>query len=500
LKNLGKVLFFISLLTSSLLAVTAKITPKTVYSGDQISLIISAKGDDIKFPKLKDIAGYRVSSQSISRNITNINGKVTKTLSKEYSFTPQKSFRVPTIEVEVDGKSEKTQTIDVVVKKEKVASADAFSFELKVDKKEAYIGEPVNVEFVFKKHMDVKLAEANFNSPTFHDFWAKPMKKDNAKIEGDYLVYRIKYLLFPQKSGTITIEPGRMDAGVMQKRKRNYFNFERVKWKSIFTKEATLEVKPLPSGAKIYGNFEMSATVDKQKTKANEPVNLTVTIKGIGNVDDIDEYKLDIKDAIVYADKPERKIYTNNKEELGEFTQKFAIVSDRNFTIEPLEFSFFDSKTKEVKTLKSKQFNIEVEGNILKTQTAQLEKKAQTQQAVPKTKIIYDKASTTKLVLFTVGGFLLGALSMFLFTLPKREKREKSELSLEQKIKKSKSDKELLALLIPHVDKSDKIKSIIKALEEKIYEGKSTSIDRKKLAKHIEQYLKKEKDIEEILR
>jgi hypothetical protein len=500
MKNLGKILLFISLLVSTLFAVNAKITPRAVYVGDRISLILSTHGNDIEFPILKEIAGYKIESQSISRNITNINGKVTKTLSKEYIFTPQKSFTVPAFEVEVDGKIETTKTIKVEVKKETANKAEAFIFTLKADKSEAYIGEPINVVFTFKKHLDIKLAEANFDTPTFHDFWAKPMKKEPAAIEGAYQVYRIHYLLFAQKEGNITIEPGRMDAGIMQTRKRDFFNFERVKWKSLFSNEIVIDVKPLPAGADIYGDFKMSVTVDKQKTKANEPVNLTVTIKGIGNVDDIEEYKLDIKDAIVYADKPQRKIYTNNKEELGEFTQKFAIVSDRNFTIEPLEFTFFSSEEKEVKHLKSEQFDIEVTASSIKTQTAKLEKKEQAVEAIPKTKIIYDKASQTKLILFTLGGFLLGVLSMFLYSMPKRGKKEHSELPLAKRIKKSKNDKELLALLLPFIGKSQKIKSMIRALEENVYEKKENKIDKIDLIKNIEKYLIKEKDIEDILK
>jgi len=500
MKNLGKILLFVSLLTNTLFALTAKITPKTVYVGDRISLILSAKGNKIEFPKLKEIAGYRVESQSISRNITNINGKVTKSLSKEYIFTPQKSFTIPIIEVAVDGKIERTKSIKIEVKKETANKAEAFIFTLAADKNEAYIGEPINVVFTFKKHLNIDLAEANFDAPTFHDFWAKPMKKQPATVEGDYQVYRIHYLLFAQKEGAITIEPGRMDAGIMQKRKRDFFNFERVKWKSLFSNEIVINAKPLPAGADIYGNFKMSVTIDKQKTKANEPVNLTVTIKGIGNVDDIEEYKLDIKDAIVYADKPQRKIFTNDKEELGEFTQKFAIVSDRNFTIEPLEFTFFNSEDEQIKHLKSKQYDIEVTGSMIKTQTAQLQKKEQITVEAPKTKIIYDKASQTKLILFTFGGFLLGVLSMFLFNLPKRRKKERAELPLAKRIKKSKNDKELLSLLIPYIGKSHKIKSTVKTLEENIYDHGKNKIDKIDLIKNIDKYLIKEKDIEDILK
>lgn len=500
MKNLGKIILFISLLTSTLFAINAKISPKTVYVGDRISFILSAEGSKIEFPKIKEIAGYKIESQSISRNITNINGKVTKTFSKEYIFTPQKSFTVPAFEVEVDGKIETTKPIKVEVKKETTNKAEAFIFTLEADKSEAYIGEPINIVFTFKKHLDINLAEANFDTPTFHDFWAKPMKKQPATVEGDYQVYRIHYLLFAQKEGAITIEPGRMDAGIMQKRKRDFFNFERVKWKSLFSNGIVINAKPLPTGVDIYGNFKMSVTIDKKKIKANEPVSLTVTIKGIGNVDDIEEYKLDIKDAIVYADKPQRKIYTNGKEELGEFTQKFAIVSDRNFTIEPLEFTFFNSEDEQIKHLKSKQFEIEVTKSLIKTQTAQLQKKEQVAEVIPKTKIIYDKASQTKLILFTIGGFLLGVLSMFLLNLPKRRKKERDEFPLSRRIKKSKNDKELLSLLLPYVGKSQKLKSTIKALEENIYDNRKNKIDKIDLIKYIDKYLIKDKDIEDILK
>lgn len=490
--------------TTVLFALETKISPSIVYEGDKVSFVISAQGDEVKFPKLENIAGLKVETQAISRNITNINGKITKTLSKEYTFTAQKDFTIPQITVEVDGKSEKTNALAVEVRKERVGSNPSFMFALTSDKKEVYMGEPVNVLFTFKKHIDVELAEANFNSPTFHDFWAKPTAKQPAVIEGDYMVYRIRYLLFAQKSGKIKIEPGRMDAGIMQKRTRDFFSFERIKWKSVFSNDLTIKVNPLPQGVGIYGNFTLEAEIDKQKTKANEPVNLTVTIKGIGNVDDIEEFKLDIKDAIVYADKPERKIYTNEKEELGEFTQKFAIVSDRNFTISPLTFTFFDSREKQVKNLKSQQYTIEVEGAMIKTQTAKLEKKSSSdsQTKAVETKIIYDKVSQTILTLFTLGGFLIGFLTAFLLFKKELLKNtdQKQEQPLIKRIKKSKSDKELLSLLLPYAHRSKKMQSLINLLEENVYEAKMHHIDKKMLIKDLEVYLEKDKEIEDILR
>ena len=497
MKNLGRILFTIILTAIPIFALEAKISPKIVYEGDQVSLIITAKGDEIKFPKKERLAGYKVTGQSISRNISNINGKVTKTLSKEYVFMPQNDFTIAPIEVFIDGKTLSTKPIKIKLQKEKKGDKEAFIFELSADKSEAYMGEPINVLFTFKKHLAVDMAEANFNAPNFNNFWAKPTKKIPAEIEGEYMVYKIRYLIFPQKSGAINIDSGRMDAGIMQKRSREFFSFERVKWKSLFSNDLTIKVNPLPQGVDIYGNFKLDAKVDKLKTKANEPVNLTITIKGVGNIDNIEPYKLDIKNAIVYADKPEKKIYTNDKEELGEFTQKFAIVSDRDFTINPLEFKFLDSNDKEVKLLKSKEFKIEVQQSLIKTQTAKLEKGDQTEQII-ETKIVYENVSKTKLILFTIGGFLAGLLTAFLLKYPWK-KIKIDELPLAKKVKNSKNDKELLSLLLPHTSKSKKIKNLIKELEENVYEGKKNIIDRADLIKNIETYLLKKKDKEDIL-
>ena len=503
MKNPGRILLIILICKAALFALNAKISPQVVYEGDSVSLIISAEGNDIKFPKLQNIAGYKVQSQSISRNITNINEKVTKTLSKEFTFVAQKEFTIPPVKVEIDGKTQETKPIVVKVKKENQGKEPSFSLTLESDKKDVYIGEPINAVYVFKVHVDTNLAEASFAAPSFHNFWAKPTEKKPAVIEGDYQVHRIRYLLFAQKSGNLEIGPGRMDIGIMQKRTRKTLSFEQVKWKSIYSKGHPVKVRALPKGIDIYGDFKFEAKVDKLKTKANEPINLTVTVKGIGNVDDIGEFKLDIKDAIIYADKPEKKIYTNDKEELGEFTQKFAIVSDRNFTIQPLKFKFFHSKYKRIMERKSSPFKIEVEQSLIKTQTAKLEKLDEQTSQTTKTEIIYEKASKTMLTLFALGGFFVGLLTYFLLTKVKGNNKDiskKSEQPFAKRIKKSKSDKELLSLLLPYGDRSLRMKNVIKDLEENVYGGKNNKINKVDLVKNIEVFLKKEKNLEDILK
>lgn len=500
MKNLGKIVAVWLLILNSLFALDLNVSPSAVYEGDQVTVQVSAHGDEVKFPRLENLAGYKVESQSISRNITNINGNITKTLTKSYIITPRNDFTIEPIEVEIDGKKEKTQSFEVAVNKANPGNGAPFIFTLEADKKEVYMGEPVNITFTFKKHIDVELAEANFNSPTFHDFWAKPTEKEPSTLDGDYVVYKIRYLLFPQKSGKINIESARMDAGMMQKRTRDLFSFERVKWKSVFSNELSIDVKPLPAGVNIYGNFELNAEIDKNSTKLNEPVNLTISLKGVGNIDDIEDFKLEIPNALVYADKPQKKIYTNNTNELGKFTQKFAIVSDRNFTIPSLSFTFFDSNEKKTRTLTTPTYEIAVEGGIVRTQTAKLEKKTtDTDTAEPQ--VIYSEVSKSQLVLYAFGGFLAGiALSFLVFMIQRPKQHTKDhETPLITKLKKSKSNKELLSHLLPYAHNSQMMRQFVAELEENIYEGASHRIDKKKLLAELESFLQETPTQHEIL-
>ena len=83
---------------------------------------------------------------------------------------------------------------------------------------------------------------------------------------------------------------------------------------------------------------------------------------------------------------------------------------------------------------------------------------------------------------------------------PKTEDKTETELPLPKRIKKSKNDKELLSVLLPYTDRSKELKKIIKELEENIYEGKKHKINKQDLVQNINNYLKKDKEIEEILK
>ncbi len=499
MKNLGKIIIVWIMLYATLFAqeIEVVISPKVIFEGDNAKLTIIVTGDDVEFPSMSKIGDADVLSQASSSNFTSLNGKITKTKSKSYTFIPKASMTIEPITIKIDSKEYQTKPIRIEVKKEPANSAKAFIFEMEVDKNKAYVSEPVKVTYRFKHRLDIDIAEANFNPPSYEGFWTKSAPKKPNKIEGDYNVYEMSFILFPQKEGELKIDPARMSVGIVKQNVRSYFNFERIKWKTIFSNDAKVVVQQLPSDATLFGNFDFKVSVDKNQTKANEPINITLIIKGEGNVDDIEDFKIDLSDAIVYADKPKKRTYLTDKKVVGEFTQKFAVVSNRDFTIPPISFSYFDSDKNETVHKKSKPITIKVKGGF-NTQTleAKLEKPSGAVTKV-KEKIVYQKSPWWSFALIGLGGFVLGFLVSSL--LKKGRKKAEKELIIGKKIKNSSTDKELLSTLMPYVNQSSKLDALISKLEENIYNGKNHSIDKKDLSKNFEHYLKDDRKDEILL-
>ena len=225
-------------------SVKATLAQNPLLEGEVATLVIEAEGNDIIFPKLEDIAGIKVSGKSTTRSMISINGKMKKTLTRKYTFSPRKEMIIPAYEVLVDGQKLITKPINLKIKKDERDGKKAFIFEQKIDKQEVYVGEPVKLTYTFKQRLDVDLSEASFNAPSFSNFWAKTTAKVPNKIEDGYNVYTINYLLYPQKSGDLTIESGRMNVGIVVSQNRDFFNFQQAKWKSIYSNPTEIKVKP----------------------------------------------------------------------------------------------------------------------------------------------------------------------------------------------------------------------------------------------------------------
>jgi hypothetical protein len=85
-----------------------------------------------------------------------------------------------------------------------------------------------------------------------------------------------------------------------------------------------------------------------------------VHVKGEGDFDLMQDFNLSIEGVTVFSE-PGEKHYRLTKEGFkGEWEQKFSLVSDKSFSIKPLELRYFDIDKKERVVLRSDAFDVDV--------------------------------------------------------------------------------------------------------------------------------------------
>ena len=137
----------------------------------------------------------------------------------------------------------------------------------------------------------------------------------------------------------------------------------RLNWQKIYSNALHISVKPLPNNLELFGDYSLTSTVDKTFVDANQPVNLTISITGKGNIDDIQKYNLTISNVVSYADEPKIESTFQTDEYGGNFTQKIAFVAQSDYIIPKIELTYFDKNTNQVKTIHSEPINIKVINN-----------------------------------------------------------------------------------------------------------------------------------------
>ncbi len=495
-KILGKLIVFILLSTSLFAAVSASVDKDTIYSGDVVNYTISAEGKNPKFPNLNTIAGYGIMGVSRSQMVNIVNGNYKSTISKTYSFSPTRSLVIPSYKVIVNGKVYKTDEIRVnIVKPSQAKKGSDFSISMEMDKNDVYVGEPVKVDVKFKYKLSSQADKITITPLKISDFWVKGDKKPVKTIKGDTIIQTYHYLIFPQKQGDFEIEPIVANIGTFSRRniggnlfKDPFFDTfdQTLQWKKITSNKLFIHAKPLPNNLEVYGKFNIKTSVDKRETKANKPVNLTVKIDGVGNIDDIKKFSLDINDVVVYSAEPNIKAGLNTGVYGGVFTQKIALIADKDFIIPSVKFSYFDKDLKKVVTKKTKPITIKVTGGNKKEIIPQISTNQNTKiDSAPKKQIENPNLTQETGFLYLFVGFLFGILVSIGYYRFKGIKKVKKEIPIITKIKKSKTDKELFEILLPYGKSDDFIKKVLEQLEENIYGKNKTKIDRKKLIQYF---------------
>ena len=244
-----------------------------------------------------------------------------------------------------------------------VSNQDIF-LRLTLNKTNVVKGEPITATLKLYTRTDIAGFE-DIKFPTFNGFWSKEtvtinnleFKRENVNgsIYNSALVRQ--YVLIPQQTGTLTIDPAEM---VCQLRVRtssgsplsifdDFFDQYQTIRKRISTPAIQVKVRDLPAGAPAsfaggVGDFKISAKMSKEGIKSNEAASLVVTISGNGNLSMIEAPKVDFPpDFEVYDLKSTDKTSASGTSGSKTFEYPFIPRSHGDFVIPSIEFTYYDN-------------------------------------------------------------------------------------------------------------------------------------------------------------
>jgi hypothetical protein len=442
------------------------ISSNTVVKNEAFIFVIEASGEDITFPNISLIDGQVVQEISSSTATNIINGKVTKKIKKTYSFYPIKDFILPSFEALIDGEKYKTDKEQIIIQKALKTQSDIFDFSIKTDKDDLYVGENFILTMVFKYKKDVDIIDLSFDKPNFNDFWYKQIDNSKKYEDGDFTVFEIQFLMFALKEGAREINPLGINAQVMDK--NSYSIFSSTRNKKIYSNELNFNIKTLPENINLIGNFEISASVDKQMVKKGEAVSFKLNIIGSGNIDDIPDIKIPIDDVTIYENKPLVKTKFLNNEYKGEWEKVFSIIANRSFTIPSIKLDYFDKNLSKVISKQTNSFNIEVLDEEIKKEVL-LEKA--TEKILPEEKpkeiikVVEQTSTLDRIIFFFLGiAFSVLIISLYFYVITLKRKKQEDK-PLVKKVKESKTKDELLKILAVYLKIDVKLDAYIFELE-----------------------------------
>lgn len=478
MKSLGSIIILTLGVFASLHAgVKAELSRDSVSLGETVILRLHVEGDTIEEPSILKLCDTKIVSTSRSTNMQIVNGNYTKAQVLSYSFTPRATCKIDPIAVKIDGKYESTDAITLTVKPVTITKDSPFILTMEAEKKSVYVGEPLKVTINLKQRHNAEAVDSKFAPPELKNFWIKEQQQGRRFEEGDYTVTKVIYIMAAQKSGKQHINRAQLQVA-QRTHSRDAWGqwFPQLQWRSFFTNELDIDVKPLPQGVDLVGDFKITATLDKNEVAANDAVNLTLRVMGSGNFEDISSLKPFIQGVNIFEEDATTKSFIENGVYKGVWQQKMAFVSEHDYSIPAIELKYFDPKTERIKTIATQPLHVKIKGApvVKKEEPIKIERAHNEAVEIIKSSEPTSNTPTYLWVLSLVGGVVLGVLIMLI---PWRRWRKEDDAHHSLNMRDEKS---ILNFLLHHMDDPE-VAQMVNMLESKLYEGKSTTIDKKQL-------------------
>lgn len=387
---------------------TATVSKSKLAAGENFVLefTLDGEGSNFKAPSLSDFIVYQGPNRSHSMSI--YNGVTSQSYSISYILAPRKEgkFTIGPATIVVNGNKIESNTVTVEVKgtyshqnpgqgstnrSHQVTPpsqnvSDNLFVRTIASKRKAYLGEQITIsQKLYVRGLNLK-GFRDIKFPSYNGFWSQDMAQPQnyslttETIDGiTYSVVELKRsYLFAQRTGKIELSPIEVECIVRQRVRGNdawsdpfgIFDTYRDAAYTAKSKPITIEIIPLPEKNKpegftgAVGDYTFKASVDRTTVKANEAINLNMTISGRGNLKLIEPLEIEFPETMeTYSPKVDDNVSLSGGGVSGNKSFDYLIIprEEGSYTIGGASFSYFDPEKETYVVLPSPEFNITVE-------------------------------------------------------------------------------------------------------------------------------------------
>lgn len=372
--------------------------PNLVDLNEQFNITFEIQGegkiDSFKWEPGDDFQLVWGPQEGSSSSTSIINGKVSRSVTKSYTYVliPKKigHFTLSPATVKIDGKNVNSDepAIEVVAEQNSqrnssqdpnqtgnISDEDVF-LKLHFSKTKMMVGEPVVATLKLYQRVSIAgLEKGKF--PEFDGFWSQESAPDNIEFQRESIngaIYQSalirSWTLIPQRAGEHIIPSSELICVINVRVPRastgsifdDFFHDDfRTVRKRVVSSPTTLKVEPLPSGAPAsfgggVGNFNMDVELGKDTLHTHEASSLIITIKGKGNLSLLEAPKIHFPSDFEVYDVKASEINGGKT-----FEYPFIPRSHGDFTIDPIEYAYYDITDARYKTLTSNPLSINVQ-------------------------------------------------------------------------------------------------------------------------------------------
>lgn len=379
------------------------IPPRAAEAGRNFNVVFRLENASANDPRVGDIIGCKFiygPSRSTSQSYVFSNGTQTSTSTVDFTYTYQAdsagTYTIPAASISVNGKLMKTDPVKFQVYPSNrpannsqqgsnqsggnfapmktgtsLSKSDVF-IRMIPNRSTVYEQEPIECTIkLYTKYRQIQnfraISQPNFDGCLIEEIPVTPALDNVEEYNGQTYSTAVlkKVIIFPQKSGKLTLNSGKYDITVMQYERYNTFFGQQLiptgeEEIHVNPGDLTINVTPLPTANRpadftgAVGNFTFSSKLSNDHLRTNEAATLTYTISGTGNIRYLKEPIVDFPEEFEqYTPKAETNAHISGSNVAGTMTVEYTFVPQApgEFTIPGGNFVYFNPASKDYVTI-----------------------------------------------------------------------------------------------------------------------------------------------------